>query len=371
MTTTFNFIVNKSNLAETELETVELPNLQQGEVLFEINRFALTSNNVTYGVAGDMLGYWKFFPCKEGWGRIPVWGIAKVKSSKCEDIVNDTLYYGYFPMSEHLIVSPTKIGKHGFSDAAECRQSLSPVYNQYSLVTEQNGFHPSQYNHQIIYRPLFTTSFILDDLMMDHDYFGADQIILSSASSKTAFGTAFQLSNSDKKVIGLTSESNREFVNSLGIYDQVISYEEIESLDKNLKTVYIDMSGNRAVLGTVHHHFEDNLVNSCGVGITHWDALDGEDPKSLPGARPTMFFAPTQIQKRSSEWGPEALQAKLALAWNKFVSFVDNHVQLEESKAPETIGDIYKIMIEGPSPNKGYALLSANEMSTNEITRES
>ena len=362
MTTTFNFIVNKSTIAETELESAELPALAKGEVLFEIDRFALTSNNVTYGVAGDMLGYWKFFPCKEGWGKIPVWGIATVKSSSCDGVEEGSLYYGYFPMSEHLIVSPFKINDRGFSDSAECRQSLSPVYNQYSRVTEQNGFIPAEYNHQIIYRPLFMTSFILDDYMMDNDYFGADQVILSSASSKTAFGTAFQLTESGKKVVGLTSEANMEFVKNLGIYDQVITYDDVQSLDNNLKTTYIDMSGNRSVLAAVHHHFGDKLVNSCGVGITHWDARDGEDPQSLPGAKPTMFFAPTQIQKRSKEWGAEALQAKMAIAWDKFVDFVDNHIHFVESEAPHAIGHVYNTMIEGPAPNKAYVLLSAKMM---------
>jgi hypothetical protein len=362
MTTSFDFIVNKTNLVETKLETVELPAIKDGEVLLEIDRFAITSNNVTYGVAGDMLGYWNFFPCKEGWGKIPVWGIACVTSSACKGIEEGSLYYGYFPMSKHLIVSPFKLNDHGFSDSTECRQSLSPVYNQYSLVTEKNGFSPSEYNHQIIYRPLFMTSFILDDYMLDNDYFDAEQVILSSASSKTAFGTAFQLAGSGKKVIGLTSEGNMEFVKNLGIYDEVVKYDDVQSLDNNLKTTYIDMSGNRTVLGSVHNHFGDNLVNSCGVGITHWNARDGEDPQSLPGAKPTMFFAPTQIQKRSKEWGPEALQAKLASAWVKFVSFVDDHVQFVESSAPDAIGDVYDTMIEGPSPNKAYVLLSTSRM---------
>ena len=36
--------------------------------------------------------------------------------------------------------------------------------------------------------PLFTTSYVLDDYIADNDGFGATQVILGSASSKTAFG---------------------------------------------------------------------------------------------------------------------------------------------------------------------------------------
>jgi len=353
---TFNFIVNKSKLAETTLEQTTLAELNDGEVLFSIDRFALTSNNITYGVAGDMLNYWQFFPCKEGWGRIPVWGIAKVVQSRCSEIKVDCLYYGYFPMSKHLIVSPKKVSGHGFSDGAEQRQGLSPVYNQYTLMTEDTGFLPEHYNHQIIYRPLFMTSFVLDDYMLDNDFFGAEQIILSSASSKTAFGTAFQLQARGKKVLGLTSDTNKAFVEKLGLYDQVLTYQDVGEIDKAIRTAYIDMSGNRRVLSEVHHHLNENLVCSCGVGITHWEALDGEDPRSLPGAAPSMFFAPDQIQKRTKEWGGEALQARIGVAWDKFVKFVDQHVQFEESMAPKEIDTTYQILIKGPAPDKAYVV---------------
>ncbi|MBL4682311.1 MAG: DUF2855 family protein [Pseudomonadales bacterium] len=353
---TFNFIVNKSQLAETKLEQATLADLNEGEVLFSIDRFALTSNNITYGVAGDMLNYWQFFPCKEGWGRIPVWGIAKVVQSRCSEVKVDSLYYGYYPMSKHLIVSPVKVGEHGFSDGAEQRQGLSPVYNQYTLMTKETGFLPEHYNHQIVYRPLFMTSFILDDYMLDNDFFGAEQIILSSASSKTAFGTAFQLQGRDKKIIGLTSGTNKAFVEKLGLYDQVLTYQEVGEIDKTISTAYIDMSGNRRVLAEVHHHLKENLVCSCGVGITHWDALDGEDPRSLPGAAPSMFFAPDQIQKRTKEWGGEVLQARIGVAWDKFVKFVDQHVQFKESLAPKAIDATYQILIKGPAPDKAYVV---------------
>ncbi|MBC7103757.1 MAG: DUF2855 family protein [Parvibaculum sp.] len=43
-------------------------------MLVEIEKFALSANNITYAVAGDMLNYWSFFPAEEGWGKIPVWG---------------------------------------------------------------------------------------------------------------------------------------------------------------------------------------------------------------------------------------------------------------------------------------------------------
>jgi hypothetical protein len=43
-----------------------------GAVQFEIERFGLTANNLTYAVFADRWRYWDFFSAPEGWGRIPV-----------------------------------------------------------------------------------------------------------------------------------------------------------------------------------------------------------------------------------------------------------------------------------------------------------
>ena len=58
-----DFIVKRDDLATTRLvESKKLiPN--EGQAVLRVERFALTANNITYGVAGDLIGYWQFFPC--------------------------------------------------------------------------------------------------------------------------------------------------------------------------------------------------------------------------------------------------------------------------------------------------------------------
>ncbi|MDG0970259.1 MAG: DUF2855 family protein, partial [Porticoccaceae bacterium] len=58
---TFKKDLTKSRIVETD-ENQAIEALQDGEVLVSIERFAFTANNVTYGAAGDTIGYWKFFP---------------------------------------------------------------------------------------------------------------------------------------------------------------------------------------------------------------------------------------------------------------------------------------------------------------------
>ena len=80
----YSFEVNRSDLGSNRI--VELPPaediaLAAGQAVIAVESFALTANNITYGVAGDMIGYWQFFPAEGDWGRIPVWGVGTVSCS--------------------------------------------------------------------------------------------------------------------------------------------------------------------------------------------------------------------------------------------------------------------------------------------------
>jgi len=355
-----NFEVDRADLSLTRFTPItELDSLALGQdqAVIKVDNFALTANNITYGVAGDMIGYWQFFPASGDWGRIPVWGIGTVQQSNVSGLKPGDRYYGYFPMSSYLVVDPVKVTARGFVDGAAHRQELPPTYNQYSLVNLENGFDPLYDNHQMVYRPLFTTAFVLDDFFADNDFFGAEKIILSSASSKTAFGMAYLLNkNRDIHIIGLTSTGNQEFVTGLGIYDEVVTYDAVSTMDNSSTVAYVDMAGNRKVLEALHHHFTDNLKYSCGVGITHWESRDGQDPKTLPGAKPTMFFAPSQIQKRNKDWGASKFQSELASAWAGFLTVVDDWVEINEVNGSEALELTYRKVLGGAPPNQGFVL---------------
>ena len=351
-----HLFVQRDDLSNTQLTDADPLSAQSGEVIIHVDRFALTANNITYGVAGDLIGYWNFFPAPEGLGRIPVWGIGTVTQSQHPDVKVGQRFYGYFPMSTELCLKPEKVSARGFTDGSEHRSPLPVVYNQYSAMTADNGFDPEYDNHYMLYRPLFTTSFVLDDYFADHDFFGANTVILGSASSKTAFGLAFMLKRRDNlKVIGLTSSSNATFVRGLGLYDETLTYDDVASLP-NVPSVYVDMAGNRDVLSRVHHHLSDQLVNSCGVGITHWQARDGAAPETLPGAKPSMFFAPSQIVKRSEELGPEVYQRLIGDATRAFLEVVDQWVTIDEHPFAEIVS-VYQRVLNGASPDRGYVVV--------------
>ena len=174
----------------------------------------------------------------------------------------------------------------------------------------------------MLLRPLFITSFLIDDFLADNAFFGARTVLVSSASSKTGYGLGFCLALRRSGVYqlrraGLTSAGNVAFTRRLGCFDPVVSYGEIDSMDASEAAVYVDMSGNAALRRSIHERWRDRLTYSCSVGGTHWDQLG--KGRGLPGARPVLFFAPAQAKKRAGEWGTEVLQQRLTTAWRTFV----------------------------------------------------
>jgi Protein of unknown function (DUF2855) len=306
--------------------------LVPGEARFAIDEFALTANNITYAAFGELMKYWQFFPAGDtSLGCLPVWGFATVTESLAEGVAVGRRVYGYWPAGTHLVVQPTRVHAGGFTDATAHRAELAAVYNQYSFCDADPGWRADAQSEglQAVLRPLFMTSFLIDDFLADNQFFGAKQVVLSSASSKTAFGTAFCLALRRGQpdvpaIIGLTSPGNLDFSRDLGCYDEVRRYDEVSSLDAGLPTVYVDFAGSVPVRRAVHEHFAQTLTYSSSIGGTHWEDLGSGG--GLPGPKPTLFFAPAQIKKRSAPppegWGRELMQQRMAQAWVQFISRV-------------------------------------------------
>jgi len=317
MTTTL--FVNKASLGETRLVQAADAPLQDGQARCAIGAFALTANNITYAAFGDAMNYWQFFPTgEEGWGTVPVWGFATVSQSLHPGVAVGERLYGYWPMADSAVLRPERLSAGGFSDAAPHRAGLPAIYNQYLRASADPFYRADTEAQQALLRPLFTTSWLIDDFLADNGFFGAQALLLSSASSKTAYGTAFQLAQrAGVEVIGLTSAANKAFCESLGCYSRVLTYEELEQLPAGTPCVYIDFAGNASLRRAIHTRF-GQLKYDCSIGGTHVQQLGGG--KDLPGPRPVLFFAPAQAKKRAGEWGGATLNARLLQAWQAFLA---------------------------------------------------
>jgi hypothetical protein len=312
--TSTSFLVGRDDLRSctvVEEPAVGPDDLAPGQALLGVSSFALTANNITYGAFGSIMRYWDFFPGPEGWGRIPVWGFADVLASRAEGVTEGERVYGYLPMSTSVVLEPVRPTGRGFVDGASHRQGLPSVYNQYEQVPAGPEADPTEEAYKALLQPLFMTSFVLDDWLADNDLFGADVVVLGSASSKTAIGLAHLLTRNGRgRVVGLTSERNAGFVGRTGAYDDVVVYGTLAASLDPLPAVFVDMAGSAEVRAEVHTHFADELRFSSAVGATHWDEMEGAG--DLPGPRPTLFFAPDQIAKRPPETSPGGLEAHVS-----------------------------------------------------------
>lgn len=359
MTHTITILVKRDAIAEARVMKAELEGPGPGQVLVAIDKFALTANNVTYAVAGDMIGYWNFYPAEDPWGIVPVWGIGEVIHSAHDEVSVGERLYGFFPMASHALLAPGELTPQQFMEVSEHRTELPAVYNNYRRIASEPDFLKAMEEERCLYYPLFMTSYLIYDFLVDNALFGARQLVIGSASSKTAFGLASLLhrdGDCDARIVGLTSAANRGFVESLGYYDQVVCYGEESAIDSDAVTVYVDMSGDAALTARVHGLLEKRLAYSCAVGATHWENFG--TPEGLPGPAPEFFFAPAQIAKREQEWGRGVIMNRGAEAVADIVRSISGEVEIQRIKNPEAAMAAWVNLIENRVPPDRGLLLS-------------
>jgi len=356
-----DFIVARDDLQQCKLIETQLPDpsaLPDDALLIKIDRFAFTANNITYAVLGDQLKYWSLFPAPENFGIIPVWGFGDVIASRHPDVEIGERLFGYFPMATHLVIEAAEVSKRSLRDAAAHRQRVAPVYNAYARVSNDPAFAGREGDYQALLRPLFMLSFLVDDYLAEHDFYGARSVMLSSASSKTAFGLAHLLHIQRKgiRVIGLTSAANADFVRSLGCYDEVLTYDRATSLPPDSPIAFVDMAGNSELRARLHRHFGGQMMYSGRIGLTNRSSLPNEP--ELPGARPASFFAPDQIRKRAKEWGPGGIETRFGAAWSGFAPTLEKRLKVVEGRGAQAVEQVYLDTLNGRIPPEQGHMLS-------------
>jgi len=350
-------LVKRGDLRECRIADSEPSEVGPGEALLRVDRFGLTANNVTYAVMGEAMSYWDFFPAEDGWGRVPMWGFAEVERSEADGVEVGARVYGYLPPSSHLLIKPTSVNERGFTDGSPHRAVLPSAYHRYLVSTEDPFYRADTEDIQMLLRPLFYTSFLIDDQLDDEELTARGPIVISSASSKTALAAAFLLARRDGvELIGLTSARNKDFVAGLGIYGRTVSYDEIDSLGDGPAT-YVDIAGDGAVRQAIHTHFGDQLAHSMTVGVTHWEELSSGQG-DLPGPAPAFFFAPSRVEKRSADWEPAELERRVAEAWHPFCEWTAGWLETIPGQGLDGLQSAYLDVLEGRVGPKSAHVIS-------------
>jgi hypothetical protein len=360
--TVTRLITRKSALDQSRIEQEQRSLLPaSGEVILKIDRCALTTNNITYAAYGDSMNYWGFFPAGSAdWGHIPAWGFADVVASDVPGVAVGERFYGYFPLASHLWMRPERVTERGFFDGAEHRLALTSAYNQYTRCSRDAYYSPATENLQILLKPLFLTSLMLADFLQDNEFFGATRLVFSSASSKTAYGTALCLDNlANVERVALTSAGNKAFVEALGCYEHTVSYADLGDLPNDRPILYVDFSGDAGLRERVHQHFSARLVYSCFAGSAQ--STDKAQPSAIEGPQPVLFFAPIQLRKRNADWGPERVSQYIGDGLRRFYELVQApaHPLLEvvESEGYEAAQNVIARLFHGQvAPIEGHVI---------------
>ncbi|RDC60150.1 hypothetical protein HME9302_01349 [Alteripontixanthobacter maritimus] len=352
--------VDKADLTQAETDEVSQNALAADAIRLAIESFSITANNITYAVVGDGFGYWNFFPASADKGIVPVWGHAQVIETNHPQFATGERVYGYLPMGTHLDVLPGKVSESGFVDIAEHRQPMSPIYNQYSRLAADPEHDPSREAERMLFGPLFKTGFLIESFMRREGWFGADAVLMTSASSKTALGCASVAKHRspETKRIGLTSTGNVDFVRGTGLYDEVLPYEAIAELQQR-PSVVVDFAGNAKLLADIHTTLGDALKYSCLVGATHIDergsGLGGAT--DLPGPKPVLFFAPDHAVAAIKQSGSAAFGQDIAQSWHAFLQDAAGTVEIERHRGIAEAREAYQAMVAGTvDPAKGIII---------------
>jgi hypothetical protein len=359
------FQVKKENFVESRLVDSgtdgEAPAIDSEEILAKVDRFGFSANNVTYAAAGDQLGYWQFFPASGGdaddWGMTPVWGFADVIESNLGAVAAGDRLFGYFPPATHLKMRPIAIAVRHLVDGAAHRAKLPPGYNFYRRVMAEPGYDRKTDDERMLLWPLYITSFCICDALREQRWYGAAQLIVVSASSKTGIGLAYALSDdaTAPQVVGLTSKRNLDFVKGLGLYDHSVSYDALNAIDVSVPTTIVDMSGDAATLGRLHSKLGDNLKRCINVGLTHWDSAGKAD--GINRQRSEFFFAPSHIQKRMKDWGTEGFAEKTSDFMRRTTLRSRDWLKLVQIDGLQGLADVYKEICTGrASPDQGFVV---------------
>jgi hypothetical protein len=265
-------------------------------------------------------------------------------------------------MGTHLDVLPGKVSAGGFTDMAAHRQPMSPIYNQYSRLNADPEHDPAKEAERMLFGPLFKTGFLIEAMFRRENWFGADTLIMTSASSKTAMGLASVAKDLSPQIkrVGLTSPGNLAFVAETGLYDEVMVYDDVSALPQSA-SVCVDFAGNSALLRSIHQTLANQLCLSCLVGATHVDARGahsaGANGGEMPGPKPVLFFAPDHAVATIQEMGSRGFGEAVGRSWNSFLAHTQGVVDVATHAGLDAAATAFVKTLQGQmDPKKGIII---------------
>ena len=106
----------------------------------------------------------------------------------------------------------------------------------------------------------------------------------------------------------------------------------------------------------MHAAYGDRLASLDGRSAARTGTTTADAPAArCPVRRPEFFFAPTQIAKRSADWGRAELDRRTAEAWTAYSAWTDGWLEPGMRVGPDAVGAAYaELLAGGTDPRTGY-----------------
>lgn len=376
----------RKDITKTTVLRDELPALEPDEIRLRVDKVGLSANNLFYAQMGDapFLKFFSVYPLgaeHKELANLPAWGVGTVIESANPAFAEGEQYTGFLHLT-NLVQMKAKSTADGFKAYGALRDKLNPAYNDFKRIDNMSNnplFGSDKISDfALVASPGAVSGFILAELLKLNDFYGANSVVLTSASSKLSLATAMQLRESVdqgriQSVVGLTSQKNHAFVAQTELFDSVLTMDEtLAASDENGETlahVFIDVAGDAAVF----KRNQSAIKKALAVGGTHGDAeastftafgpsgflkmfIDMIAPASIKRwasktLSPTleMFFAPTVVQELVARWGQNAFDEKANAALSTFAAqaISKGWVEVQRCENEADIQAAYKHVMSG------------------------
>lgn len=322
----------------------ELDAPSPGQVVVEVERFSIATNNLGYALLGDVLGFWNAFPAAPGWGRPPVWGVARVVAGDPELADVGTQLTGFLPMGTHASVR-ARPDESGIISDDVGRRDLLPFYRRLSVTDAEDD--PYDDVAVALLHVIPFAGVLAADLLNR----GAAHVVLSSASSRSAAALARLLTQAGVETTGLTSVHHRDATRTMAAYSRVVTYEEMsEGLASGSDVIYVDVAGSSNVTSTVHRLLGNRLAESVIVGGTHVRQLPDQSAATpLPGPAPVQFSTGDREQEIAGESGHHTVVELNRRARAELVPWVAGWLRVRRLKGVASAADLWRETARGHS----------------------
>jgi len=243
-------------------------------------------------------------------------------------------------------------------------------YKQMTFCETDPMYQKDREDDIMLYRPLFWTSYWFEDWLNANNYFTTKTVVVSSASSKTAFTVAYNIQRRKQqprspavRVVGLTSQSNLQFTRNLGLYDDIFTYADLASVastnPSSQPLIYVDVLGNPPLNSRVNEVLSPSVFVSLGMSNPTDGATGSVISKGDKGKTSVKsFFMPEWLAVRIKQLNPQQIVKLQVEAWVALMRDCVKWVNIEKIYGTGESGVIlsYRKTLEGKvGADKGQA----------------